>query len=92
MNQNHHFRYLDIGLPDAIRRKKEFGDFAGAIRLIDLELEKAHIPAAMRSSLTVQREMMRRLPMDYPLTKAEALELAQREIPDFTEAVFVQGM
>ncbi len=88
MNMNDHFRYLDVGLPDPIQRKKLFGDFAGAIRLIDLELEKANLPEPMRSCLLAQREIITRLPKDYPLSKAEALALAQKEIPDFTEAEF----
>lgn len=88
MNLNENFRYLQFGLPDDILRRKTCGDFDGAIRLIDRKLEDEETPEFLRRSLTAQREIIRRLPLDYPLTKREAVELVRRHIPDFTEAEF----
>lgn len=88
MGINDYFRYLNIGLPEDIRRRKYAGDLTGAIAAIDRRLEEAGTPEALRKSLTVQREILRRLPLDYPLTRQEALDLARARIPDFSEAEF----
>lgn len=88
MNQNHDFRYLNVSLPDDIQRHKLCGHLQEAIRLIDLRLADEHTPDALAACLRAEREMMRRLPKDYPFTRAQALERARREIPDFSEAEF----
>ena len=90
MNINETFRSLHFGLPEDILRRKLHGDFAGAIRLIDLRLARDDQPQGLRHCLTVQREMMLRTPPDYPYTKAEALTLVREYIPDFSEEEFDQ--
>ncbi|KUO71247.1 MAG: transglutaminase [Clostridia bacterium BRH_c25] len=90
MNVNENFRYLNIGLSDDILRRKFYGDFAGAIRLIDKKLSADNIPEALRNCLKVQREIILRLPDDYPLTKEEALAVVREHIPDFTEEEFIE--
>lgn len=51
MNEN--FRYLHMGLPEDILRRKLSGDFKGALRLIDPgALADPKIPQAMKHSLT----------------------------------------
>lgn len=87
MSVNDSFRYLNIGLPEDILRRKLYGDFDGAVRLIDRRLER-DIPAALRQCLTAQREMIVRLPGDFPYTRREALALIRARIPGFTEAEF----
>ena len=87
MSVNDSFRYLNIGLPEDILRRKLHGDLDGAVRLIDRRLE-GDIPAALRRCLTAQREMIARLPGDFPYTRREALELVRARIPGFTEAEF----
>ncbi len=52
MKINDHFKYLNIGLPEDILRRKMHGDFEGAIRLIDQKLGQ-DIPEALRSCLIV---------------------------------------
>jgi len=86
MNEN--FRYLHMGLPEDILRRKLSGDFKGALRLIDQRLADPKIPQAMKHSLTAQREIICRLPADYPFTREEALARVREHIPDFTEAEF----
>ena len=88
MNQNELFRFLSVGLPDDIARRKAWGDLDGAIRLIDRALEERELPEALRGSMTVQREIMRRIPEDYPLSRADALAEVRRHISDFTEEEF----
>ena len=88
MNINETLRYLNIGLPQDILHHKEHGNFAEAIRLIDLRLAKENTPKALRCCLIVQREIMRRLPGEYPYTRAGALALIRADIPDFTEEEF----
>ena len=88
MSINDNFRYLHIGLPDDVLRRKLHGDFEGAISAIDRHLEAENTPEALKKCLTVQREIIRRLPSDYPYTKAEALSLVREHIPEFTEEEF----
>lgn len=88
MGINDNFKYLHIGLPEDVLRLKYFGDFAGADRAMQRYLNAPNTPKALKSCLTAQREMMARLPADYPLTRIEAIALAQFAAPDFTAAEF----
>jgi len=88
MNQNNNFKYLQMGLSDDILHRKEYGDFKGAILLIDKRLKEGNQPLPIRKSLLVQREIMMRLPENYPYTKEEAIKKVQEHIPEFTEAEF----
>lgn len=85
MNINHLLRYQNIGLPDDILRRKLHGDFTGAIRLIDRRLKDLSLPEAMSKQLLVQREIIQRLPDEYPYSVDQALEIVRKDIPDFTE-------
>lgn len=88
MNPNDNFKYLQMGLSDDILRRKEYGDFKGAIRLIDRKLKAGNQILSMRNSLVVQREIMVRLSENYPYTKEKAVIKVQEHIPEFTEAEF----
>lgn len=90
MNINDTLRYLNIGLPQDILQHKMHGNFEEAIRLIDLRLSSAQLPKALRCCLIAQREIMCRLPAEYPYSREEALALVRSEIPDFTEEEFTQ--
>ncbi|MCE5235255.1 MAG: lasso peptide biosynthesis protein [Eubacteriales bacterium] len=87
MSVNDSFRYLNVGLPEDIARRKQYGDFESALRLIDLRL-KNEIPEALRQCLTVERELIRRLEDDYPFSFEEAMAIVRKDIPDFTEEEF----
>lgn len=87
MGMNENFRYLSIGLPGDIERRKQAGDFERAIRLIDERLE-SNVPEALKKCMIVERELMCRITADYPFTRAQALEQIHRDCPDFTEAEF----
>lgn len=88
MNINDTFRDLNVGLPEDILRRKYYGDFSGAIRLIDQRLAREDQPQGLRNCMTAQREMMLRTPPDYPYSRQEALEILRQHIPDFTEEEF----
>lgn len=84
MNINNTLRYQNIGLPEDILRRKLHGDFNGAINLIDIRLKDAVLPEALRYCLLVQREMMLRLPGEFPYSRQEALAIIRKHIPDFS--------
>lgn len=84
MRINDTLRYLNVGLPEDILKKKLYGDLEGTIQLIDRRLEDKDLPDALFHALTVQREIIRRTPIEYPYTKKEALAMVQELVPDFT--------
>ena len=84
MTINETFRYLHIGLPQDILQEKLYGNLSEAVRLIDLRLQDPKVPQPLRQCMIVQREMMQRLPREYPYTVDEALALVREHIPDFT--------
>ena len=88
MKINDTLKYLNVGLPEDILRRKLHGDFGGAVRLIDRRLADSATPDELRWCLTAQKEMIRRMPADFPYSKEEAIALVRRYIPDFTEEEF----
>ena len=99
MNINDTFQYQNVGLPEDIQFHKNHGNFSEAIRLIDLRLSKDNIPNVLRYSLQVHREILVRLPDEFPYSKEEALSptgweeeaklLGKRQIPG--SVAFVPG-
>lgn len=85
---NDTFRYLNMGLPEDILRQKLSGNLTGALQLIDRRLSQELLPKEERFCLTAQREMILRMPEDYPYTGKEALAMVREHIPDFTEGEF----
>ena len=88
MNINHTLRYQNVGLPEDILRMKHHGDYENAIRLIDIRLQDKNLPQSLRCCLQVQREMMVRMPVEFPYTYDEALAMIHQHIPDFTKEEF----
>jgi len=86
MNINDTFRYLNIGLPQDILRHKMNGNLEEAVRLIDLRLADEKTPDPIRNCMIAQREMILRLPTEFPFDRKQAMEELTRRIPDFTEA------
>ncbi|MCM1215762.1 MAG: transglutaminase-like domain-containing protein [Lachnospiraceae bacterium] len=78
---------LSVELPEDILKRKWHGDFQGADRLIGLWLER-DIPGALRKKLILEREILKRLPGEYPYTYAEALAKLREAVPDLTEEEF----
>lgn len=88
MNINDIFRFQNCGLPEDILRKKQYGDYAGAIRLIDRRLQEKNLTETLRSTLLAHREIMVQLPGEFPYSRNEALAIIRENIPDFTEQEF----
>lgn len=86
MNQNEWMRATAVGLPEDILREKMAGNLENAVKLIDLRLKAQNLPKALRECLLAEREIILRLPQDFPYTKAEALAKIRQKVPDFSEA------
>ena len=84
MNQNHYFKQSGIGLPEHVQHLKEAGYFDRAIAIVDTLLADPATPKCMQENLMAQREMMVRLPRQFPYSKGDALARVQEKIPDFT--------
>lgn len=87
MTKNDSFLHLNDPLPADIARRKEMGDLAGAIRLIDQRLA-SHTQSLLTPRLEAERLRLTRLPHDYPYSRAEALAMIQAEWPQCTEEQF----
>lgn len=88
MNFHDTLSFQNAGLPEDILRRKMYGDFDGAIRLIDRRLADPATPEALAKCLKLHREMIRLLPQEYPYTREDALAIIREKIPDFTEEEF----
>lgn len=74
---------LVFDLPEDVLKRKWAGDFEGEIKLIDALLQK-NIPDMLKQRLQVERRMIPLYQRQYCYTRAQALELMQEKIPDFT--------
>lgn len=78
---------LAVDLPEDIEKKKWFGDFKGAIHLIDLWLTR-DIPETLRDKLVLEKEILQILPHQYTMNYTQALAALREKIPDFAEEEF----
>ena len=88
MDCNAQLAALPAGAPDDVERLYQAGYFAAAERRIGALLAEDRLPPMAKAALQARAEQMRRLPENYPYTRAAALERLRREVPDFTEAEF----
>lgn len=77
-------RYLEIPLPEDAEKAKWCGDFDRAQRLIDRKLREAKLPFAAQKRLELEREILKRMRLDYCYSEEEGLHILQEHIPDFT--------
>ena len=78
---------LCVDLPEDILKKKWYGDFDGAVRLIE-ERVKRDIPEMLRRRLLLEKEILQALPVEYIYDREQALAVLQEKVPDFTEEEF----
>ncbi len=78
---------MEGGRTGGILKRKQHGDFKGADRLIGLWLER-DIPGSLKSRLLLERELLKRLPLEYPYTFEEALGKLRESVPDITGEEF----
>ena len=88
MDENAVLADLAVGLPADVERYYRAGDFAAANLRIDALLTQDRLPAQAKNALLACREIMRRIPQSYTLTRREALTMLRQDIPDFTEQEF----
>ena len=88
MSINDMFAFQNVGLPEDILRLKHHGDYENAIRLIDFRLQEDDLPRSLRCCLQLQREMMVRMPAEFPYSYEEALAIIRQHIPDFSVEEF----
>lgn len=87
MTKNEAFLHLNDPLPADIARRKDMGDLAGAIRLIDQRLASGVQPL-LAPRLEAERLRLGRLAGDYPYPKAQTLAQIRAEWPGCTEEQF----
>lgn len=75
---------LAVNLPLDITRLVMYGDMEGALKLIDIKLEK-NIAPLLRERLLFEKERLKRLKEEYIYSFDEAFSIASKEIKDFTE-------
>jgi len=76
-----------VDLPEDIKKTMYYGDFNGALKLIDIALNR-NIPQILKDRLIFEKDRIRRLKEDYIYNYKDALELSKRKIRDFTEEEF----
>ena len=79
---------LSVGLPEDILKKKWAGDFKGALDLIEARLADPRVPLSLKEGLKMEKIILERLPHEYPIPRAQAIEKVRERIPDFTEEEF----
>lgn len=84
---NDAFRYLHLSLPSDIARLIGMGDLEGAVSLIDHRLSTP-ISDGMAQRLRAEKLRLERLPLDFTLSREQAMAAVREEWPEFTAAQF----
>lgn len=82
------FESMYLPLPSPVQRMKERGNLEEAEAYLQHLLETGECLPEERRRFRAELEILRRLPAEYPYTRAEALELVRRYVPNFSEADF----
>lgn len=88
MNKNAYFADLTAGLPPDVIRLAAAGRLTALNTRIGDYLGQSRIPAAGKRALLAVRQIMARMADNFPLTRAEALDVLRTEVPDFSDAEF----
>jgi hypothetical protein len=88
MDRNCSYAALSLGIPPDLRREIDAGDLDAALRRIDALEKEKRLPQADGEALAAMREIIGRLPANFPLTRAQAMEQLRAKIPDFSDAEF----
>lgn len=74
---------LQVPLPEDIEKLKGHGDFALAQRIIDQRLTQG-LPTMLKERLLLEKEILSRIPQEYPYGEKEALALLEEVFSDVT--------
>lgn len=77
-------QYLQIPLPEELLKLKWHGSFTRMKRIIDAKLAN-DIPIALKKRLLHEKEVIRRIPQEYPLSYEEALKICHNNFNDFSD-------
>ena len=76
---------LSYPLPPDVRRLYEAGDFGRMEQVIRRRLDDPCVPEALKARLRVQLEMAYEIPRAYPYTRAQMLDILQKNVSGFAE-------
>lgn len=82
-------KYLQIPLPEELLKLKWYGSFTRMNKVIDAKLAK-DIPTALKKRLLHEKEIISRMPREYPLSYDEALKICHDNFSDFKDSELVQ--
>ena len=82
------FESMYLPLPSPVQQMKERGNLEEAAAYLQHLLETGDCLPEERQRFRAELEILRRLTAEYPYTRAEALELVRRYVPNFSEADF----
>lgn len=82
------FESMYLPLPSPVQQMKERGNLEEAEAYLQHLLETGDCLPEERQRFRAELEILRRLTAEYPYTRAEALELVRRYVPNFSEADF----
>ena len=75
---------LGIPLPEDILKVKGFGDYDRLDRMLQRRIADENLPEFLRARLRLEREIIKRIPREYPYDTAGALALLASELDGFT--------
>ena len=82
-------KYLQIPLPEELLKLKWHGSFKQMNKVIEAKLAK-DIPLALKKRLLHEKEIIKRMPKEYPLAYQDALKICHDNFIDFKDAEFEQ--
>ena len=78
-------RALSVPLPEDILKLKWGGDFETALEVTERRLQQEGLPEALKQRLLLEREILGRIPRQYPYSWQEALSMLKARFQDFSE-------
>ena len=77
-------RALSVPLPEDILKLKWGGDFETALEVTERRLQQEGLPEALKQRLLLEREILGRIPRQYPYSWQEALSMLKARFQDFS--------
>lgn len=84
MKPSEYFKYIDIGLPEDIRRLKEAGYYDEAMRLMDVKAARPYTPDELKYCFNAWKEIFSRTYREFPLSFEDLMAQFKEKIPDIT--------
>ncbi len=78
-------KYLSVPLPENILKLKWGGRFEACLNAIDIKLRDTKTSEVMKKRLIYEKELIQRIPEQYPFSYNEALKKLKENIADFKD-------